>query len=141
VPSISRPRRRPQDPQGPRGSRSPHSWPPESLHAKALRLAVQLTPFQRSLVARAGLPRWLELPLPFSPHPGRPLAAARVLASAEYGLLEPVPTLPGRPLAYQLTLLGELVAGLWLTAALCDVEPLPMAPAPLVPPFPPSHSF
>jgi hypothetical protein len=40
-------------------------------------------------------------------------------------------------LAYQLTLLGEVVAGLWLTAALCDVEPLPMAP----PPFPPARSY
>jgi hypothetical protein len=95
---------------------------------------VQLTPFQRSLVARAGLPRWLELPQPFSPHLCRPLAAARALASAEYGLLEPV---PGRPLAYQLTLLGELVAGLWLTAVLCDAE-LVALPAP---PFPPLRSF
>jgi hypothetical protein len=92
-----------------------------SLQAKALRLAVQLTPFQRSLVARAGLPRWLELPLPFSPHPGRQLVAARALASAEYGLLEPV---PGIALAYQLTLLGEVVAGLWLSAVLCDTEPV-----------------
>jgi hypothetical protein len=94
---------------------------------------VQLTPFQRSLVARAGLPRWLDLPLPFTPHPGRPRAAARALASAEYGLLEPV---PGMPLAYQLTLLGDLVAGLWLTAVLCDAE-LVTTPAP---PFPPSRS-
>ena len=111
--------------------------PREPLQAKALRLAVQLTPFQRTLVARAGLPRWLELPLPFSPHPGRPLTAARALASAEYGLLEPVPTLPGRPQAYQLTPLGELVAGLWLTAVPCEGEPVPMTP----PLFPPSRSF
>jgi hypothetical protein len=89
---------------------------------------------QRQLVARTGLPRWLNLPLPFSPHPGRQLVAARALASAEYGLLEPV---PGMPLAYQLTLLGELVAGLWLTAVLCDAEPMAMP----TPPFPPSRSF
>jgi hypothetical protein len=129
VSSLPRPRRRPQGPHV--------RHPQESLHAKALRLAVQLTPFQRSLVARAGLPCWLNLPQPFSPHPGRPLAAARALASAEYGLLEPVPTVPGMPLAYQLTLLGELVAGLWLTAVLCDAE-LVATPAP---PFPPSRSF
>jgi hypothetical protein len=139
VSSIPRPRRRPQDPRGPRGLQA---CPYESLEAKALRLAIQLTPFQRSLVARAGLPRWLELPLPFTPHPGRPLAAARALASAEYALLEPV---PGMPLAYQLTLLGEVVAGLWLTAVLCDAEPLPMPmappPMPPFPPFPPSRSF
>ena len=119
--SIPRPRRRQQAPR-------------ESLHAKALRLAAQLTPFQRSLVARAGLPRWLDLPLPFSPHPGRQLVAAHALASGEYRLLEPV---PGMPLAYQLTTLGEVVAGLWLTAVLCDTEPLAL-PAP---PFPPSRSF
>ena len=115
--SLPRPRRGPQAPR-------------ESLQAKALRLAVQLTPMQRSLVARAGLPRWLELPLPFAPHPGRQLIAARALASAEYGLLEQV---PGVPLSFELTMLGELVAGIWLTAALCDPEPLPV-----VPPFRPS---
>src|SRR5262245_14615567 len=91
----------------------------ESLPAKALRLAVQLTPMQRQLLVRAGMPSWLELPWPFRPHPGRQLIAARVLASDEYGLLEP---LPETPLTYQLTLLGELVAGIWLSAALCDLE-------------------
>ncbi len=110
MPSLPRPRRHPQGPQAPR----------ESLEAKALRLAVQLTPMQRHLVARAGLPRWLDLPLPFSPHPGRQLAAARALASQEYGLLEP--TLAD-PLSYQLTILGEVVAGIWLTAAFCDPVP------------------
>ncbi len=127
--SLPRPRRRSQGAQGPHAQR-----PQESLHAKALRLAVQLTPFQRSLVARAGLSRWLELPLPFKPHPGRQLVAARALAATEYGLLEPV---PGAPLSYQLTLLGEVVAGLWLTAVLCDPEPVAL-PAPS---FPPSRSF
>ena len=83
MPSLPRPRRTPQAPR-------------ESLQAKALRLAVQLTPMQRNLVARTGLPRWLELPLPFTPHPGRQLAAARALASPEYGLLEPRPQIRSR---------------------------------------------
>src|SRR5262245_56132727 len=82
----------------------------ETQPAKALRLAVQLTPMQRQLLIRAGLPRWLELPWPFRPHPGRQLIAARALASEEYGLLEP---LSEAPLTYQLSVLGELVAGLW----------------------------
>jgi hypothetical protein len=102
--------------------------PQASLQATVLRLAVQLTPMQRQLVVRAGLPRWLELPLPFRPHPGRQLVAVRALASAEYGLLEPV---TGTRDAFQLTLLGELVAGVWLTAALCDSEPV--APLPVHP--------
>jgi len=106
--SLPRPRRRPQ-PAG-------HE---ETVPAKALRLAVQLTPMQRQLLIRAGLPRWLELPWPFRPHPGRQLVAARALASEEYGLLEP---LPAPPLTYQLTVLGELVAGIWLGAALCNTE-------------------
>ncbi len=93
----------------------------EPLQATALRLAVQLTPMQRHLVVRAGLPRWLELPLPFRPHPGRQLAAARALASSEYRLLE---QLPEAPVSYQLSLLGELVAGIWLTATLYDPEPV-----------------
>jgi hypothetical protein len=97
----------------------------ESLQETALRLAVQLTPFQRSLLARVGLPRWLDLPLPFTPYPGRQRIAAQALAAAEYGLLEPVPSIL---LSYQLTLLGELVAGIWLTSALYDSEPLPAAP-------------
>jgi hypothetical protein len=104
MPSLPRPRRTPQAPR-------------EPLEAKAIRLAVQLTPMQRHLVARAGLPRWLDLPLPFAPHPGRQLAAARALASREYGLIEPTLT---DPLAYQLTVLGEVVAGIWLTAAFGD---------------------
>ena len=97
----------------------PPSAEHEALPAKALRLAVQLTPMQRQLLVRAGMPRWLELPWPFRPHPGRQLIAARVLASEEYGLLEP---LPEAPLTYQLTMLGELVAGIWLSAALSDPE-------------------
>jgi hypothetical protein len=107
MPSLPRPRRIPQAPR-------------ESPQEKALRLAIQLTPLQRHMVARAGLPRWLDLPLPFVPHPGRQLAAARALASREYGLLE---HLPHAPLSYQLTVLGEVVAGIWLTAAFGDPEP------------------
>jgi hypothetical protein len=85
---------------------------------------------QRSLVARAGLPRWLALPLPFTPHPGRQLAMARALAIADYSVLEQI---PGTPLSYRLTVLGELVAGIWLATALCDPEPMPAIP------FRPSH--
>jgi hypothetical protein len=106
-------------PSLPRPHRALQPFGRESLQATALRLAVQLTPMQRHLVVRAGLPRWLELPRPFRPHPGRQLAAARALASVEYRLL---------------TLLGELVAGIWLTAALCDPEPvapLPFHPSPV----------
>src|SRR5262249_24276964 len=107
-------------PRRPRRALPAASGHEESLHAKALRLAVQLTPMQRQLLVRAGMPRWLELPWPFRPHPGRQVVAARVLASGEYGLLE---LLPEAPLTYQLMPLGELVAGIWLTAALCDPEP------------------
>jgi hypothetical protein len=39
----------------------------EYMQAKALRLAVQLTPMQRHLVVRAGLPCWLALPTPWQP--------------------------------------------------------------------------
>ena len=94
----------------------------ESAQAKSLRLAVRLTPMQRHLVVRAGLARWLDLPVPWQPCPGRQKAAACALASAEYGLVEPVPEFLG---AFQLTQLGEFVAGIWLTAVLCDTEPLP----------------
>jgi hypothetical protein len=118
-------------PSLPRPHRALQPFGRESLQATALRLAVQLTPMQRHLVVRAGLPRWLELPRPFRPHPGRQLAAARALASVEYRLLE---QLHEAPMSYQLTLLGELVAGIWLTAALCDPEPvapLPFHPSPV----------
>jgi hypothetical protein len=91
----------------------------ESLQSHALRLAMQLTPMQRHLVVQAGLPRWLQLPHPYHPPLGRPLSAARALASGEFGVLESLSTQAD---AYQLTSLGELVAGIWLTAALCDPE-------------------
>jgi hypothetical protein len=71
---------------------------------------------QRHMVVRAGLPRWLALPAPWQPYAGRQEAAVQSLASAEYGLLEPLPAYLG---AYQLTLLGDLVAGIWLAAVLC----------------------
>jgi hypothetical protein len=81
---------------------------------RALTLARQLTPMQRHLLVRAGLPHWLNLPVPWQPLPGRQVAAAQALVSAEFGLLEPLPTFQG---AYQLTPLGELVAGIWLRDA------------------------
>ena len=85
------------------------------LRSDVLRLVSQLTPLQRHLLARAGLPRWLQLPVPWEPHPGRQLAAAHALATSEYGLLEFVPTFLG---AYRLTPRGELVAGICLLSGL-----------------------
>jgi hypothetical protein len=84
-------------------------------HREALRLATQLTPLQRQLVARAGMARWLKLPAPWQPSGGRQTAAAKALSSAEFRVLEPVPDYLG---AYRLTPLGELVAGVWMLSAL-----------------------
>ena len=99
----------------------------ESREAQALRLAIQLTPLQRHVVVQARLPRWLQLPHPYHPPLGRPLSAARALACAEFGVLEPDRVHVD---AYQLTPLGELVAGIWLTAALCDPELVAPRPSP-----------
>lgn len=82
---------------------------------EALRLATQLTPFQRQVVARAGMARWFHLQGPWKPVAGRHAAAAKALSSAEFRLLEPVPACQG---AYRLTTLGELVAGVWLLSAI-----------------------
>jgi hypothetical protein len=89
---------------------SPTSWP-SALEREARRLARQLTPAQRHLIVRAGLPRWLQLATPWHSAPGREGAAALTLASRAFGLLEPMPHDRG---AYQLTQLGELVAGIAL---------------------------
>jgi hypothetical protein len=86
-----------------------------SEHREALRLATQLTPLQRQLVARAGMARWFQLPTPWQPSAGRQEAAAKALNSAEYRVLEPVPDYLG---AYRLTSLGELVAGVWVLSAI-----------------------
>ena len=88
---------------------APTGWP-TSLDREALRLARQLTPAQRHLIVRAGLPRWMRLATPWHPMPGREAAEARELA-ARTGMLEPLPRDRG---AYQLTPLGELVAGIAL---------------------------
>lgn len=85
------------------------------LYRRALTLAQQVTPLQRQLLVRTGMARWLRLPHPFQPAPGRQTAAVRALCSPEFGLLAPLSTYVG---AYQLTPLGELVAGIWLLAAL-----------------------
>lgn len=82
---------------------------------EALRLATQLTPLQRQVVARAGMARWFQLPGPWQPAAGRQAAAAKALSSAEFRLLEPVSACHG---AYRLTMLGELVAGVWLLSAI-----------------------
>jgi hypothetical protein len=53
----------------------------------------------------------MQLATPWHPAPGREAAAARELASHAFGILEPLPHDRG---AYQLTQLGELVAGIAL---------------------------
>ena len=89
-------------------------WPP-ALEREAVRLARQLTPTQWHLLVRAGLPRWLQLPAPWHPAPGREAADTRELASRAFGVLEPLPRDRG---AYQLTTLGELLAGMALLSIL-----------------------
>jgi hypothetical protein len=53
----------------------------------------------------------MQLATPWHPEPGREAAAARGLAARPFGILEPLPRDRG---AYQLTHLGELVAGIAL---------------------------
>jgi hypothetical protein len=84
----------------------------ESEQARALRLAAQLTPIQRQVLAEAGLPSWLGLPHPWNPAPGRLRAVARSLTLPEYELLMAAQC--NGDGAYRLTPLGELVAGIWL---------------------------
>ena len=86
------------------------TWP-TAIDREALRLVRQFTPAQRHLIVRAGLPRWMRLATPWSPAPGREAALARKLASCDFGILEPLARDRG---AYQLTPLGELVAGIAL---------------------------
>jgi hypothetical protein len=54
----------------------------------------------------------MRLATPWHPAPGCEAAEARALASRAYGILEPLPCDRGG--AYQLTPLGELVAGIAL---------------------------
>jgi hypothetical protein len=76
-----------------------------------LQIAQRLTPQERHALVRAGSPRWLGLPAPWQPCPGPQEATAIALASSLCSLLEPAPGYLG---AYQLTHLGEAVAGIWL---------------------------
>lgn len=89
--------------------------PPESTKScereSLLHLAKRLSPQERHVLVRAGSPRWLGLPVPWQPCNGPQEATALALASPLLGLLEPVPGYLG---AYQLTHLGEMVAGVWL---------------------------
>jgi hypothetical protein len=87
---------------------APTGWP-TALDREAFRLARQLTPAQRHLLVRAGLPRWMRISTPWHPAPGRETAEARALASRAFGILEPLPHDRG---AYRLTQLGELVASI-----------------------------
>jgi hypothetical protein len=86
----------------------PQGWP-SAIDREALRLVRELTPAQRHLLVRAGLPRWMRLAAPWYPSSGQEAAEARRLASRAFGILEPLPRERG---AYQLTPLGELVAGM-----------------------------
>ena len=89
------------------GSGPAPSWP-TPLDREALRLVRLLTTVQRHLIVRAGLPRWPQLATPWRPASHREAADARELASRAFGILEALPSDPG---AYQLTPLGERVAG------------------------------
>jgi hypothetical protein len=66
----------------------------------------RLTPYDHLILAKAGEPRWFDLPRPWIPAPGRQTVVAQVLA-ATHGLLEPAEGVAG---AYQLTDRGEHVA-------------------------------
>jgi hypothetical protein len=102
----------------------------ESEQARALRLAAQLTPIQRHVLALAGLPRWMALAHPWCPPSGRLRAVARALSAPEYGLLVQRQA-PEPNTAIELTELGELVAGMWLLAALASAiesTGIPLAP-------------
>jgi len=83
----------------------------QSARERVLQLAQLLSPQERHALVRAGSPRWMGLPVPWQPCAGPQEATALALASPASGLLEPVPDYLG---AYQLTHLGELVAGVWL---------------------------
>src|SRR5260221_6507167 len=78
---------------------------------RATHIAQGLSPQERHALVRAGSPRWLRLPVPWQPCSGPQEAVAVALASPTYSLLEPLPGYLG---AYQLTHLGEVVAGVWL---------------------------
>jgi hypothetical protein len=83
----------------------------QSERESASRLAQQLSPQERHVLVRAGSPRWLGLPFPWQPCSGPQEAIATALASPAVGLLEPMRDYLG---AYELTHLGEVVAGVWL---------------------------
>ena len=103
----------------------------ESEHARAVRLAAQLTPIQRHVLVQAGLPNWLALPHAWCPAPGRQRAVARVLSLPEYGLLTPQ---HGPDAVVALTPLGELVAGIWLLGALTGTRSTSSLQLPPLPP-------
>jgi hypothetical protein len=105
-------------PQGPHRLYRPHYSPQRAERPSlppVIEVARRLTPLQRQLLVRAGMPRWLRLPHPWQPAPGRQAAAAEALCSSEWSILEPVGAYLG---AYHLTTLGEQVAGIWLLSAL-----------------------
>ncbi|MBA2677334.1 MAG: hypothetical protein H0U76_02890 [Ktedonobacteraceae bacterium] len=74
-------------------------------------LAARLSAYQRMLLGKAGMPRWFALAYPWEPAPGRQTHEAQRLAAPSLGLLATSPTFLG---AYELTLLGEQVAAVFL---------------------------
>jgi hypothetical protein len=109
----------------------------ETERARAIRLAAQLTPIQRHVLALAGLPGWMRLAHPWYPPAGRLRAVARALSAPEYDLLA-ARHASASDTAVDLTHLGELVAGMWLLAALAGaIAPADVraAPSPSAVPF------
>jgi hypothetical protein len=64
--------------------------PEGSTSAQVIVLALTLTSYQRTILAKAGEARWFDLPHPWLPLPGSQETTARVLAEGEEALLAPV---------------------------------------------------
>lgn len=59
-----------------------HRREQEAIETKAMRVAAQLTPWQRRIVAWAGMPKWFCLQSPWRPLPGRQEVAAQLVLEA-----------------------------------------------------------
>jgi hypothetical protein len=98
--------------------------PEGSTSAQVVVLALTLTSYQRSILAKAGEARWFDLPHPWLPLPGSQEATARALAEGDEALLAPV---VGYLSAYELTSLGERVAALFLLHLVMPDEAVALA--------------
>jgi hypothetical protein len=87
------------------------SVPDGAVSAQAYALALTLTSYQRTILAKAGEPRWFDLPHPWLPMPGSQESTARSLAEGQDALLASVTSYLG---AYELTPFGEQVAAVFL---------------------------